>query len=90
MSDYVHPENKGALFNNSYKEKDNQPDKRGSINVEGKVFDIAAWINKDKNGQEYLSLSVQEPRQREDSKDEESKVVDEKPENDVIEGDDPF
>ena len=42
MSDYVHPENRGTLFHNSYKEKDSQPDKRGSINVEGKVFDIAA------------------------------------------------
>lgn len=57
MADY---ENKGILFKNDYKENENQPSYRGKINVEGKEFELAAWVKEGKNGK-FLSLSVSEP-----------------------------
>ncbi len=54
-------ENRGALFNNSYKEDgDKRPDLIGELNVEGRGYRIAAWRNTSKKGLSYLSLSVEE------------------------------
>lgn len=57
MSNY---ENKGILFKNDYKQKDNQPDYKGKINVEGKELELAAWVRKGEKGS-FMSLSVSEP-----------------------------
>ena len=51
--------NRGALFENDRKEKDTQPDYRGSINVEGKDYWLSMWDKVAKSGQAYYSLSVQ-------------------------------
>lgn len=61
MSNY---ENKGILFKNDYKENDNHPYYKGKINVEGKEFELAAWVKEGKNGK-FLSLSVSEPYEKE-------------------------
>ena len=47
---YRPPVNKGNLHRNQYKEKDNQPDYRGSLNVCGEVAELGGWINTNKNG----------------------------------------
>ena len=60
MSDYSPKLNSGNLHPNKYKEKENQPDYRGKINISGKVMDISGWLNKNKNGEKYLSVSIQE------------------------------
>jgi uncharacterized protein (DUF736 family) len=54
-------ENKGILFKNDYK-KDNEkaPDYKGKINVEGKEFELAAWVREGNKGK-FMSLSVSEP-----------------------------
>lgn len=48
---------KGVLFKNDRKETDSHPDYNGSINIEGTEYWLSAWINEDKNGKKYMSLS---------------------------------
>jgi hypothetical protein len=55
---YEHQENKGSLFKNDYKKADNHPDLKGTVNIEGKLFDIAAWKNSSIEGMLSLSVSV--------------------------------
>lgn len=61
---YDHQPGKGSIFNNSYKERDNQPDMKGTMKTpDGQEFEISGWWNESRNG-EYLSLSIQEPYNR--------------------------
>lgn len=46
----------GGLFKNDKKETDKHPDYRGSCFVGGVEYWISSWINKDKNGNKYMSL----------------------------------
>jgi len=55
-------DNSGALFRNDRKEKDTHPDYSGPCMVEGKPMRIAAWIKRDKQNRQYLSLDFSEPR----------------------------
>ena len=52
--------NTGVLFKN---ETDNEkaPAYKGKINIEGKEFELAAWVKTGKSGQKFLSLKVQKP-----------------------------
>ena len=51
--------NSGALFKNEDKSDEKMPDYKGSLNVDGKDFWLAAWIKTSKKGQKYMSLSIQ-------------------------------
>ena len=55
--------NTGVLFKN---ESDNEkaPNYKGKINVGGSDYEIAAWVRESKNGVKFLSLKVQEPREK--------------------------
>ena len=58
--------NSGVLFKN---ESDNEkaPVYKGKINVDGKEYELAAWIREAKSGKgKFLSLKVQEPRQKQE------------------------
>ena len=59
--------NSGALFVNPKKSTDKHPDRTGSLNVDGVDYWISGWLKKDKNGNPFLSLSVnpkeEKPRQ---------------------------
>ena len=60
--------NSGVLFKN---ETDNEkaPMYKGKINVDGKEYELAAWLREAKSGKgKFLSLKVQEPRQKADKK----------------------
>ena len=57
-------DNSGVLFANK-KTKDNQPDFRGTVKVNGVDLDISGWKKTSKNGNEYFSLSFQKPFNRE-------------------------
>lgn len=46
----------GSLFKNDRKEKDTHADYRGSALIDGDEFWLDAWINKDRNGNGYMSL----------------------------------
>ena len=67
--------NTGMLRKNQRKEKDNHPDYRGKINVNGQEFWLSAWLKVGREGtklagEKYMSLSVQpieeqqQPRQQ--------------------------
>jgi hypothetical protein len=49
--------NRGVLFINDRKEQDNHPDRKGSINVDGKEYWLSAW-NKETAKGDTISLSV--------------------------------
>ena len=51
--------NKGALFKNE-KEHERQPDFRGTVNVDGKDYQLAAWVKTSDKVGKYFSLSVSE------------------------------
>jgi hypothetical protein len=54
--------NSGVLFKNeSTNEK--APAYKGKINVDGKEYELAAWVKEGKSGK-FLSLKVQEPREK--------------------------
>ena len=59
--------NTGVMFKN---ESDNEkaPNYKGKINVNGQELEIAAWIRQSKAGKKFLSLKVQEPRQKSEPK----------------------
>ena len=52
------PTNRGAIFANDRKERDTQPDRTGSINVEGVEYFIDGWLKESRDGKKFLSLSV--------------------------------
>jgi uncharacterized protein (DUF736 family) len=63
MTDYDNT-NRGALFKNTNKQTEKQPDYTGTLNVAGKDWTIAAWIRDAKSGAKYMSLQVSEPREK--------------------------
>lgn len=51
--------NRGVLFKNDRKEKDTDPDYKGSyMNGDGADHWLNAWLAKDKNGNTYMKLST--------------------------------
>ena len=68
MSEYEN-DMRGVLFPNKYKEEDDKrPDYTGTVTVNDKEWALAAWKNTSKNGNDYLSLSVSEPREKSEEK----------------------
>jgi|TARA_R110002020_G_scaffold176347_3_gene368569 hypothetical protein len=65
---YVHKEGSGSLFKNNYKEKENQPDLKGTMTgLDGKEYEVAAWYGKTKAGDDKLSLKQSLPYKKEES-----------------------
>lgn len=56
--------NRVSVFTNDKKGNDKAPDFTGTVNVEGKDFSISLWKRVSKNGLNYLSGQIQEPRQK--------------------------
>ena len=55
----------GVLFRNEKKEPESkQPDYNGSCEIEGKAYEIAGWKRQSKNGNPFLSLKFQVPREK--------------------------
>lgn len=48
--------NRGVLFINRNKQG-NQPDWTGKLTIDGKEDRLSAWIKKDRNGDEFLSIA---------------------------------
>lgn len=65
MSDnYQNKENQGAIFKNTKKQNEKHPDYRGTVNVEGKEFEIALWLKESQKGTKYFSVALSEPYQK--------------------------
>lgn len=61
MSGYELKEKNGTLFSNDRKEKDNQPDYKGKVLIEGKTYEIAGWKKTSQaSGKNFLSLKLTE------------------------------
>ena len=56
MSNYDNT-NRGVLFKNDRKEKDNHPDYKGSINADGVEYWISAWMKEGAKGK-FMSFSL--------------------------------
>lgn len=54
--------NRGVLFLNDRKEQDKHPDRKGSINIDGKEYWLSGWDKKTSRG-DTISLSVQPKEQ---------------------------
>lgn len=52
--------NSGFIFKNSGKDKETHPDYRGTINVDGKDFEISLWVKEGKKGK-FFSASIKPP-----------------------------
>ena len=56
---YVHPNGSGSLFKNSYKEKENQPDYKGTITLpDGSEKELAGWKGTTQSGDIKLSIKI--------------------------------
>ena len=47
----------GILWKNKYKKNDREPFFRGKATIRGHELEVAAWLKKDKNGQDMISMS---------------------------------
>ena len=65
MTDFKHKDNSGSIFKNDKKEKETQPDYSGTINVQGKEWQISLWIKEGKKGK-YFSAAIKEPYKKEE------------------------
>jgi hypothetical protein len=61
MSDFDNT-NRGVLFPNDKKETENHPDRKGTLNVEGKDYWFSAWDKVSAKGDPYISVSIQEKK----------------------------
>ena len=50
--------NRGSLFKNDEKPKEEDRDYAGSINIAGREYWLSGWISETKKGNKYLSLSI--------------------------------
>lgn len=50
--------NRGVLFKNDRKRTETHPDYKGEINIDGVEFWLSAWIQKSRQGETYMSLSI--------------------------------
>ena len=51
--------NSGALFKNDRKQKETEPDYKGTINIEGVEFYLSAWVNESaRTGQKYFAIKA--------------------------------
>jgi len=59
---YKHKEGRGSLFKNSYKDKDTQPDYKGTMtDLAGNEFEVSAWNGTTQAGDFKMSLQISEP-----------------------------
>jgi uncharacterized protein (DUF736 family) len=70
MAYIVENENTGSIFKNDHKEKEQQPDYKGNVNVAGIQYDVALWVKDGKNGRKYMSAKFSEPYVRPEEIDE--------------------
>lgn len=61
MSDFEHKDNSMSIFKNGYKEREGQPDYKGSGMIDGKKKQISCWLKKTRNGDTFFSCAIQDP-----------------------------
>lgn len=56
---YEMKQNSGSLFVNDKRDKDSQPNAKGSALIDGVAYWVSAWTNEAKDGQKYQSLKFE-------------------------------
>lgn len=59
MSNYEQKDNSGALFANDKREKETQPNAKGSAMIDGVEYWVSAWTNTSSKGMKYQSLKFE-------------------------------
>lgn len=59
MSNYEQKDNSGALFANDKREKETQPNAKGSAMIDGVEYWVSAWTNTSSKGTKYQSLKFE-------------------------------
>ena len=57
MSEYQQKDDSGALFTNSKKAKDTDPNYQGDALIGGNLFWVSGWVNTSQAGNKYMKLS---------------------------------
>ena len=57
----------GILWKNKFKKTEKEPFFRGKATIRGHEIEIAAWLKKDKNGQDMISMAFDDPIEAEES-----------------------
>lgn len=60
---YQNKPGQGVMFPNDQQGNPNRPAWRGSINIDGKEWEISAWNKVSQRGANYISLEAREPWQ---------------------------
>lgn len=60
---YQNKPGQGVMFPNDQQGNQNRPAWRGSINIDGKEWEISAWNRVSQRGANYISLEAREPWQ---------------------------
>lgn len=68
MAEFVRQDGTGQLNKNNFKKTDNHPDYRGEAVIDGKKKELSAWVKTNVKGEKYLSISIQEPYNKEEVK----------------------
>ncbi len=63
MTDFD-PTNRGAVFFEKEVKSENHPTLTGKLNVEGKEYRIAMWDKTSRNGDQFFSIAISEPKER--------------------------
>lgn len=58
MSDYDNT-NTGALFKNDKEGNEKRPDYKGTVDVEGVIYNVSSWIRTSKGGMKFMSLVLE-------------------------------
>ena len=56
---------RGRAYKNDYKKKDNQPDYRGDLEINGVKYKQAIWIKVGQDGKKFFSFSYSLPQEKE-------------------------
>ena len=51
--------NSGALFKNDKEGNEKRPDYRGTVDVEGVIYNLSSWIRTSKGGMKFMSLVLE-------------------------------
>lgn len=70
MSNYEQKDNTGALFANDKREKETQPNAKGSAMIGGVEYWVSAWTNTSSKGTKYQSLKFERKSETFDNKQE--------------------
>jgi hypothetical protein len=54
--------NRGALFRNQYKRKENDCDYSGKFDIDGSKYSLFGWVSTSKDGCKFLRLTVRPKR----------------------------